>query len=96
MPSVPRSQTILPGFTEGGELPPLIDTSEEAETEPLPELTADLEEILSAIRELAVTSPYGTAADFAIQEAVPQGVYSLRSTARPGPPRPHHARYEGR
>ena len=56
------------GFTDDGELPPLIETPEEPSTEPLPELTSELEEILTAIRDLAIKSPYGTAADFDIKK----------------------------
>ena len=65
------------GFTEDGELPPLIDLTDETTAEPLPEFTKDLGEILAAIREIAIQSSYGTAADFEIKkrlyrrEAVP-------------------------
>lgn len=58
------------GFTEDGELPPLIDVPDEAPAEALPDFTKELEEILTAIREIAIKNPYGTAADFDIRKAL--------------------------
>jgi hypothetical protein len=56
------------GFTEDGELPPLIDVPDETPAEALPDFTKELEELLTAIREIAVKSPYGSAADFEIKK----------------------------
>jgi hypothetical protein len=58
------------GFTEDGQLPPLIEILEEVPAETPPELTKELEELLAAIREIAIKSPYGTAADFEIRKAL--------------------------
>lgn len=55
------------GFTEDGELPPLIDTQDEEPAEALSEFTRELEELLTAIREIAIKNPYGTAADYEIK-----------------------------
>ena len=56
------------GFTEDGELPPLIDVPDEAPAEALPDFTQELVEILAAIREIAIKNPYGTAADYEIKK----------------------------
>jgi hypothetical protein len=58
------------GFSEDGELPPLIDISDETPTETQPDFTKELEELLNPIHEIALKNPYGTAADFAIRKAL--------------------------
>jgi hypothetical protein len=54
----------LRGFTEDGELAPLIDGPPEA----LPDFTIGLEELLNAIREIAIKSPFVSAADYEIKK----------------------------
>lgn len=56
------------GFTEDGELPPLIDTRDEEPAEALPEFTSELEQLLTATREIAIKNPHGTAADYEIKK----------------------------
>ncbi len=56
------------GFTDDGELPPLIDVSDESSAEALPDMTKELEELLTAVREIAIKNQYGTAADYEIRK----------------------------
>ena len=76
------------GFTEDGELPPLIDGPDEIPAEALPEFTRELEELLAAIRDIAVKNRYGSAADFEIRKRLylgdPVPFVQLRDLVRLG------------
>lgn len=56
------------GFVKGGELPLLSDRPQGVQDDSAPEMTGSLEELIGAIREIAVGSKYGTATDYQLRK----------------------------